>query len=139
LSGEKWENYLDIVRPYVDDVRAVAGNVIFAYKQEQINPIGQAWVFKIKSKNVPKFSSAFINLMNTFDFPGFVGLAQITHGTSNGENIVIYGTYDNLNSAFTFGPKNENEVKAFSEFNDLVGDISEFTQSWTRVLIKSYE
>jgi len=36
LSGEKWENYLDIVRPYVDDVRAVAGNVIFAYKQEQI-------------------------------------------------------------------------------------------------------
>jgi hypothetical protein len=77
--------------------------------------------------------------MNTFDFPGFVGLAQITHGTSNGENIVIYGTYDNLNSAFTFGPKNENEVKAFSEFNDLVGDISEFTQSWTRVLIKSYE
>ena len=139
LSGEKWENYLDIVRPYVDDVRAVAGNVIFAYKQEQINPIGQAWVFKIKSKNVPKFSSAFINLMNTFDFPGFVGLAQITHGTSNGENIVIYGTYDNLNSAFTFGPKNENEVKAFSEFNELTGDISEFTQSWTRVLIKSYE
>ena len=33
----------------------------------------------------------------------------------------------------------ENEVKAFSQFNDLVGDISEFTQSWTRVLIKSYE
>ena len=27
----------------------------------------------------------------------------------------------------------------FSVFNDLIGDISEFTQSWTRVLIKSYE
>ena len=58
---------------------------------------------------------------------------------SNGENLLIYGTYPNLNSAFTFGPKNENEVKAFSVFNDLIGDISEFTQSWTRVLIKSYE
>ena len=30
--------------------------------------------------------------METFDFPGFVGLAQVTHGISNGENILIYGT-----------------------------------------------
>ena len=76
--------------------------------------------------------------METFDFPGFVGLAQVTHGISNGENILIYGTYENLNSAFTFGPKNDAESNAFAEFFNVTGDISEFTQSWTRVKINDY-
>jgi hypothetical protein len=139
LSGEKWENYLDLVGPFVENVRVSAGNATQVYNAEQFYPIGQVWSFKVKSKHVPQFSQAFAKLMQTFEAPGFVGLANVTHGISNGENLLIYGTYPNLNSAFTFGPKNENEVKAFSEFNDLVGDISEFTQSWTRVLIKSYE
>ena len=76
--------------------------------------------------------------METFDFPGFVGLAQVTHGISDGENILIYGTYENLNSAFTFGPKNDAEANAFTEFFNVTGDISEFTQSWTRVKINDY-
>ena len=88
--------------------------------------------FKVKSKDIPAFSQAFSNFMKTFNFDGFVGLAQVTHGISNGENILIYGTYENLNSAFTFGPKNDNELKAFSEFFDVTSDIAEFTQSWTR-------
>ena len=139
LSGEKWENYLDLVGPFVENVRVSAGNATQVYNAEQFYPIGQVWSFKVKSKHVPQFSQAFAKLMQTFEAPGFVGLANVTHGISNGENLLIYGTYPNLNSAFTFGPKNENEVKAFSVFNDLIGDISEFTQSWTRVLIKSYE
>ena len=139
LSGEKWENYLDLVGPFGENVRVSAGNATQVYNAEQFYPIGQVWSFKVKSKHVLQFSQAFAKLMQTFEAPGFVGLANVTHGISNGENLLIYGTYPNLNSAFTFGPKNENEVKAFSVFNDLVGDISEFTQSWTRVLIKSYE
>ncbi|RCT55538.1 hypothetical protein [Winogradskyella sp. KYW1333] len=138
LNGGEWEDYLDLVRPYVKQVRASAGNVITAYNQDEFNPIGQAWIFKIKSKNVPLFTSAFKTLMKTFDFPGFVGLAQFTHGTSNGENLIIYGTYPDLNSAFRFGPKNEDESKAFSEFSEAVDDISEFSQTWTRAEIKTY-
>ena len=76
--------------------------------------------------------------MKTFDFPGFVGLAQVTHGNSNGENIIIYGTYDSLNSAFTFGPKGKKEENAFSDFYEVTSDIADFTQSWTRVGIKTY-
>ena len=68
------------------------------------------------------------------EFPGFVGLARVTHGLSNGENLIIYGTYSNLNDAFTFEtPKSEAEAKAFGKFFDVTGDISEFTQTWTRV------
>lgn len=139
LSGDKWEDYLELVRPYVKNVRSAAGNVLTAYNMEAFNPIGQAWIFKIKSKNVPAFTSAFKTLMKTFKFPGFVGLAQITHGASNGENVVIYGTYENLNSAFTFGPKNEAEMKSFEVFSERVDDISEFSQTWTRVEIKTYQ
>jgi len=138
LSGDNWESYLDIVRPYINTARTAAGNASMIYNQEKMNPIGQAWVFKVKSKNIPAFSQGFSTLMESFDFPGFVGLAQVTHGTSNGENIIIYGTYKDLNDAFTFGPKNDAEAKAFADFGNLIGDISDFTQTWTRVKIKDY-
>ena len=116
LSGKKWENYLEVVRPFVDGVRASAGNAMMVFKPEEFHGIGQVWGFKIKSKDIPTFAGAFSKLMETFDFPGFVGLAQVTHGISDGENILIYGTYENLNSAFTFGPKNDTEANAFTEF-----------------------
>ena len=78
--------------------------------------------------------------METIEFPGFVGLARVTHGLSNGENLIIYGTYSNLNDAFTFeNPKNEAEAEAFGKFFNVTGDISEFTQTWTRVKIKDYQ
>ena len=50
----------------------------------------------------------------------------------------MYGTYDDLNSAFSFGPSNDIEAQAFAEFFNVTGDISEFTQTWTRVKIKEY-
>ena len=41
---------------------------------------------------------------------------------------------------FTFEtPKSEAEAKAFGKFFDVTGDISEFTQTWTRVKIKDYQ
>ncbi len=138
LTGEKWENYLELVRPYIDGVRSSAGNASMIYNPDLFYGIGQVWAFKVKSKDVPAFSTAFSKLMETFEFGGFVGLAQVTHGISNGENILIYGTYENLNSAFTFGPKNEDEVNAFTEFFNKTSDIAEFTQSWTRVKINDY-
>lgn len=139
LSGDKWDNYMDLVWPYIVKARSSAGNVMQSYNMESINPIGQAWMFKIKSKNVPAFASAFETLMQTFEFTGFVGLAQLTHGSSNGENIAIYGTYEDLNSAFNFGPKSNSESKAFADFSKATADISEFTQTWTRVEIKTYK
>ena len=138
LSGEKWENYLDLVRPFVDNVRVSAGYASKVFKPEEFYPIGQVWGFKVKSKFIPQFTLAFEKLMQTFDAPGFVGLANVTHGISNGENLLIYGTYPDLNSAFTFGPKNEAEAGAFAEFFNVTGEISEFTQSWTRVKINDY-
>ena len=93
LTGEEWDDYVDIVRPSVESVRAVAGNVSLVYNEDQFNPIGQAWCFKVDSKDIPAFTAGFSKLMETFNFPGFVGLAQVTHGMSNGENVIIYGTY----------------------------------------------
>ena len=83
--------------------------------------------------------NAFKKSMETIQFPGFVGLARVTHGLSNGENLIIYGTYSNLNEAFTFeNPKNDAEAKAFAEFFEVTAEIAEFTQTWTRVKIKDY-
>ena len=138
LTGEAWENYVSVVRPYVDGFRASAGNALLVYKPDELYGIGQVWGFKVKSKFIPQFTQAFEKLMQTFDAPGFVGLANVTHGISNGENLLIYGTYPDLNSAFTFGPKNEAEAGAFAEFFNVTGEISEFTQSWTRVKINDY-
>ena len=138
LTGEDWENYVEVVRPYVDGVRASAGNALQVYKAEEFYGIGQVWGFKVSSKNAPLFANAFAKLMGTFDSDGFVGLAQVTHGISDGENMLIYGTYPDLNSAFTFGPKNDNEAQAFAEFFNVTDEIAEFIQSWTRVKINDY-
>lgn len=138
LTGKKWDDYIDIVRPLINSARTAVGNASNPQNEDQINPIGQAWCFKVDSKNIPAFSAGFSKLMETFNFPGFVALAQVTHGLSNGENVIIYGTYSSLNDAFTFGPKNEAEASAFSEFGELTSDISEFTQTWTRVKIKEF-
>ena len=119
-------------------MRVSAGNASKVFNAEEFYPIGQVWGFKVKSKHIPQFTVAFEKLMQTFDAPGFVGLANVTHGISSGENLLIYGTYPDLNSAFTFGPKNEAEVGAFAEFFNITGEISEFTQSWTRVKIQDY-
>ena len=138
LSGKKWDDYIDIVRPLINSARTAVGNASNPQNEDQINPIGQAWCFKVDSKNIPAFSAGFSKLMETFNFPGFVALAQVTHGLSNGENVIIYGTYSSLNDAFTFGPKNEAEASAFAEFGELTSGISEFTQTWTRVRIKEF-
>ena len=42
------------------------------YNEDQFNPIGQAWCFKVKSKDITAFSDAYNELMKSFDFPGFV-------------------------------------------------------------------
>ena len=138
LSGSKWENYVEKVRPYVDNVRRSAGIVTKAYNQEDVDPIGQAWLFKVKSKDAAAFYEEYTKVMEVFDFAGFSGTGQITHGVSNGESHFIYATYDDLNSAFTFGPKNDVEAKAFASFFEATADFAEFSQSFTRVLIKEY-
>ena len=108
------------------------------FNAEEFYGIGQVWGFRVKSRDIPVFANAFTKLMETFDSPGFVALTQVTHGISKGENLLIYGTYPDLNSAFTFGPKNDSESQAFAEFFNVTAEISEFTQSWTRLLIKAY-
>jgi hypothetical protein len=138
LAGEEWEKYVDVVRPFTDNVRASTGVVPLVFNAEEFYGIGQVWGFRVKSRDIPVFANAFSKLMETFDSPGFVGLTQVTHGISNGENLLIYGTYPDLNSAFTFGPKNDSESQAFGEFFNVTAEISEFTQSWTRLLIKAY-
>ena len=45
LTGEDWENYVEVVRPYVDGVRASAGNALQVYKAEEFYGIGQVWGF----------------------------------------------------------------------------------------------
>ena len=124
LSGDEWDDYVDIVRPSVESVRAVVGTASMLYNEDQFNPIGQAWCFKVKSKDIPAFSDAYNELMKSFDFPGFVGLAQVSHGISNGENILIYGAFKDLNDAFSFGPKNDKEAKAFAEFFEATAALS---------------
>jgi len=138
LSGSEWENYVEKVRPFIDNVRRSAGIVTKAYNQENVGPIGQAWLFKVKSKDAPAFYEEYTKVMEVIDFPGFSGTGQITHGVSDGESHFIYATYDDLNSAFTFGPKNDLEAKAFADFFKATAEFAEFSQSFTRVLIKKY-
>ena len=67
LAGEEWEKYVDIVRPFTDNVRASTGVVPLVYNAEEFYGIGQVWGFRVKSKDIPVFANAFTKLMETFD------------------------------------------------------------------------
>jgi hypothetical protein len=68
---------------------------------------------------------------------GLVEVGQIVHGADNGENMYIYGTYENLSQAFDFGPKNDKEAKSFSLFNQEISK-EDYVKTFTRVLVKSF-
>ena len=91
----------------------------------------------MRDKNANAFVSSFGELMQTFNFEGFAVAGQVTHGNSNSENMFIYASYKDLNAALSFGPKTDKEQAAFGQFFENV-DFAEFTQSFTRVLIKQF-
>lgn len=137
LSGDSWEKYLSGMEKLVTSARTTAGNALAVTSPEKSFPIGQVWIFNTKRKDIPAFTDSFSKLMKSFNFNGFAAMGEITHGNSQGENTFIYATYEDLNSALTFGPKNEAEQIAFRVFFDEVSHI-EFSQSNTRTLIMEF-
>ena len=137
LKGPAWDLYISKMNNYVKKARSAAGKDLYSIGSYNDQPIGQAWVFKVENYNLNTFVTAFTKLVNSIKFGGSVGVGQIIHGTDNGETVYIYGTYSDLNSAFSFGPKNDGEVKAFSEFSKAIKG-SEYSKTFTRVLINRY-
>ena len=138
LKGTEWDLYISKMNNYVKSARAAAGRDLITNGSKTNYPIGQAWVFKVNNINLSSIVQAFGKLIKSYKFDGFVGMGQIVHGTENGESVYIYGTYSDLNAAFNFGPQSENDAAAFSEFTKVLDSSSEYSKSFTRVLIKSY-
>ena len=136
LSGNDWDLYLSEIQKYIISGRSSAGKSLMLINDGVDYPIGQAWVFSVDDGN--SFVNSFSKLMKTFKFDGYLAIGQVVHGTSGGENMYIYGTYPDLNSAFNFGAKNDAESKAFDTFFKETAK-EDFIQSFTRVLIKKYE
>ena len=137
LKGDDWDLYISKIRNYIKSNRAAAGRDLITNGSETSYPIGQAWVFKVKNMQLNTMVQAFGKLIKLYKLDGFIGMGQIVHGTDNGENVYIYGTYSDLNSAFNFGPQSKNDTAAFAEFSKTL-DTVEFSKSFTRVLIKRY-
>ena len=139
LKGNNWDSYLSEMHKYVKSVRASAGRDLVTNSSKSRLPIGQAWIFKLKNRDLNQTIIAFDKFVKSTQFDGFVSLGQIVHGSENGEGLYIYSTYANLNEAFNFGPRTENkeEVAAFNEVFTALDNI-EYTRTLTRVLIKSY-
>jgi len=138
LQGTDWDLYISKMSNYVESSRASAGKSLISNGSETNYPIGQAWIFETTNPKLPSMIEAFGKLIKSNNFDGFIGLGQIIHGTENGENIYIYGTYSDLNDAFNFGPKSKKESEAFTEFTKVFDAAAKYSKTFTRVLIKSY-
>ena len=135
LKGPKWNLYLSKMSKYVNSARRSAGVGLLNFNLDKPEPIGQAWLFKVK--NQPAFAASFGKLMKSSKTPGLVSMGQIVHGSDNGENMYIYLTYPDLESAFKFGPDNKKEQEAFATFQKEISN-STYSQTFTRVLIKQF-
>jgi hypothetical protein len=135
LKGPKWSLYISNMGKYVNSARRSAGVGLLNFNLDKPEPIGQAWLFKVK--NQPGFAAAFGKLMKSSKPSGLVSMGQIVHGSDNGENMYIYLTYPDLESAFKFGPDNKKEQEAFSTFQKEISN-STYSQTFTRVLIKQF-
>ena len=137
LKGSNWDLYISKMSNYIKSNRANAGKSLVTNGSNSSYPIGQAWVFKIKNKDLNSTTQAFDKFVKSTEFDGFVGMGQIVHGSENGEGVYIYATYADLNQAFNFGPRNKKEGVAFAEIFAAL-DVAEDSKTFTRVLIKSY-
>ena len=137
LSGEKWNIYTSGMQGLVNVTRHLAGNVMVGMNYENPGPLGQVWIFKVHAKDRGKFISAFSKLMKSIKPTGLIANGSITHGNSNGESMFVYGTSEDLTEAFSNGPKNKKEADAFQTFFNEIS-FAEFSQSFTRVLIKEF-
>ena len=135
LKGPKWSLYISNMGKYVNSARRSAGVGLLNFNLDKPEPIGQAWGFKVK--NQPSFAAAFGKLMKSSKPLGLVSMGQIVHGSDNGENMYIYLTYSDLESAFKFGPDNKKEQEAFATFQKEISN-SIYSQTFTRVLIKQF-
>ena len=135
LKGPKWSLYISNMGKYVNSARRSAGVGLLNFNLDNPQPIGQAWLFKVK--NQPGFAASFGKLMKSSQSPGLVSMGQIVHGSDNGENMYIYLTYPDLESAFKFGPDNKKEQEAFAIFQKEISN-STYSQTFTRVLIKQF-
>ena len=135
LKGPKWDLYISKMGKYVNSARRGAGVGLLNFNLDKPQPIGQAWIFKVK--NQPSFVASFGKLMKSTKTPGLVSMGQIVHGSDNGENMYIYLTYPDLESAFKFGPDNKKEQEAFATFQKEISN-STYSQTFTRVLIKQF-
>ena len=135
FDGPSRELYTSKIRKYIKSSRRSSGVGLLNFNLDKPEPIGQAWVFKVK--NQPGFAAAFGKLMKSSKPPGLVSMGQIVHGSDNGENMYIYLTYPDLESAFKFGPDNKKEQEAFATFQKEISN-STYSQTFTRVLIKQF-
>ena len=135
LKGPKWDLYISKMGKYVNTARRGAGVGLLNFNLDKPQPIGQAWIFKVK--NQPSFVASFGKLMKSTKTPGLVSMGQIVHGSDNGENMYIYLTYPDLESAFKFGPDSKKEQEAFATFQKEISS-ADYSQTFTRVLIKQF-
>ena len=137
LKGDDWDLYISKMNNYIKSSSASAGKDLITNGSETQYPIGQAWVFEVKSTQLNSIVQAFGKLIKSYKSDGFVGMGRILHGTENGENLYIYSTYSDLNAAFNFGPQSKNDAAAFVEFSKAL-DNANYSKTFTRVLIKRY-
>ena len=139
LKGNLWDLYISKMQNYVKSSYAIAGKDLINNNSETKYPIGQAWVLKdVKNLELNSLVKAFGKLIKSAKFDGFVGMGQIVHGTDNGENVYIYGTYSDLNAALDSGPQSKKDAEAFAEFFSVLDKSAEYSKTFTRVLIKRY-
>tara|TARA_A100001015_G_C14859716_1_gene659833 strand:- start:317 stop:1009 length:693 start_codon:yes stop_codon:yes gene_type:complete len=133
-NGDSWDAYISKMRRYTK-AYSMAGKSIISNGSDSEFPVGQSWVFNVK--DIQGFTQAFSELIKTAKTEGIAELGQIIHGVEKGGNIYIWGTYPDLATALDFGPKNNKEVKAFSEYFKAIEN-EEYIESTTRVLIKRW-
>ncbi len=135
FDGPSRDLYISKIRKYIKSSRRASGVGLLNFNLDKPQPIGQVWVFKVK--NQPSFAASFGKLMKSTKTPGLVSMGQIIHGSDNGENMYIYLTYPDLESAFKFGPDNKKEQEAFATFQKEISS-ADYSQTFTRVLIKQF-
>tara|TARA_A100001011_G_scaffold61475_1_gene61468 strand:- start:7811 stop:8491 length:681 start_codon:yes stop_codon:yes gene_type:complete len=135
FDGPSRDLYISKIRKYIKSSRRASGVGLLNFNLDKPQPIGQVWVFKVK--NQPSFAASFGKLMKSTKTPGLVSMGQIVHGSDNGENMYIYLSYPDLESAFKFGPDNKKEQEAFATFQKEISS-ADYSQTFTRVLIKQF-
>ncbi|MGB0367328.1 MAG: hypothetical protein ACPGC8_06810 [Flavobacteriaceae bacterium] len=136
-DGDAYDAYSDALGKLAKITSSVSGSTLVRMNADKMGPMAQVWQWSVEDPE--KFVKAFMTLTKGFPQEGYLSMGLISQGASKaGESHYVYTTHKDYLTALSWGPKTEEQQKAFITFQKVVNPISDYLGTQTFYTVKTW-